>query len=522
MMIVTAAATRGLQLADWVIVGVYAVSTIGLGLWFARKQKSTQEYFIGSGNMNWLLIGVSLFATLLSTITYLSTPGEIIGKGPADLVKLLSLPIVYLVVGYVLLPVYMRQRVTSAYELLESKLGLSTRLLGVAMFLALRLVWMSVLIYMAAKAMVVMMGVKESYIPWIVVATGAVSIVYTSLGGLRAVVITDLVQTVLLFGGALLVLAIATVDAGGLHWIPTEWHPQWDTQPVYSFDPRTRITMVGSLLSLGTWFICTSGGDQVSIQRFMATKDARAARRSFATQLVVNATVTLTLGLVGLALLYFYQNNFHLLPDDFSLRADADAVFPMFIAYQLPAGVSGFVVAAMFAAGMSSIDSGVNSITAVVVTDLLDRFDIRPRTERGHVWLARGLAVAVGTIVVVGSLQVGSIQGNFFAVTNKTVNLLVPSIFCLFFFALFVPFANKPGVWIGWFFGVTTAALIAFSGEIFGFYEIVDGRTNEVIDKLAPVSFQWTGPASLAVNLIVGTIACRLFHGLGKRMPTRV
>ena len=492
----------GLHVIDWGIIAAYALLTIGLGAWFGRKQKTTQEYFVGNGDMSWLLIGVSLFATLLSSITYLSTPGEIIGKGPADLIKLLGLPIVFLIVGFGIIPVYMKHRVTSAYELLEDKLGISVRLLGVVMFLALRLVWMSLLIYMASKAMTVMMSVDEKWVPAIVLVTGLVSITYTSLGGMRAVVITDLVQTILLLGGAMLVLIVISVKSGGLDWFPTTWHSHWDVQPMVSFDPKTRITMLGSLLSLGIWYICTAGGDQVSVQRFMATRDAAAARRSFATQLTISAMVTLTLGLVGLALLDYYQSHPEFLTDGYTLRKDADKIFPLFIADRLVPGVSGLVVAAMFAAAMSSIDSGVNSITAVVVTDFRDRFTKRPRTNKEDLRFARLLAFTIGAIVVVGSMYMDKIPGNFFAMTNKTVNLLVPTIFCLFFFAFFVPFANAPGVWIGWFFGVTTAVLIAFSGMFFG---------TDPITGYDPISFQWIGPASLLADLGTGTLACWIF-----------
>ena len=115
---------------------------------------------VASGNMNPIMVGVSLFATLLSTITYLSMPGEAAGKGPVVMVSMLALPLVYLVVAYFLLPVYMQQRVTSAYELLEARLGLSIRLLGATLFLTLRLVWMTLLIYLAARAMVVMIFVS--------------------------------------------------------------------------------------------------------------------------------------------------------------------------------------------------------------------------------------------------------------------------------------------------------------------------------------------------------------------------
>ena len=203
----------GLTWIDWVIVAIYCSSTLALGWYFSRRQNDTQEYFTGSGSMNSVLVGVSLFATLLSTISYLSMPGEVLGKGPVYMTNLLALPFVFVVVGYVLLPVYMRYRVTSAYELLETRLGLSVRMLGVVMFLSLRLVWMSLLVYLTAKALTVMIDVDEDWFPAIVLITGLVSVTYASLGGLRAVVITDLLQTILLFSGAILVIVMVTVSS---------------------------------------------------------------------------------------------------------------------------------------------------------------------------------------------------------------------------------------------------------------------------------------------------------------------
>ena len=151
----------GLAVIDWIIIAVYGCGTIGLGWFYSRKQQSTQEYFVGSGNMNPILVGVSLFATLLSTISYLSMPGEALGKGPVFMMSLLMLPVVFAIVGFYILPLYMKQKVTSAYELLEEKLGLSIRMLGAGMFIVLRLVWMALLIYLTAKALTIMLGVGE-------------------------------------------------------------------------------------------------------------------------------------------------------------------------------------------------------------------------------------------------------------------------------------------------------------------------------------------------------------------------
>jgi len=489
----------GLTGIDIAIIVCYAVGTIALGWYYGRKQKTTSEYFTGSGHMNPLLIGVSLFATLLSTITYLSLPGEVIGKGPGYLANYLGLPIVYIVVAYVLLPVYMKHKVTSAYELLEVKLGLGIRLLGASMFLVLRLFWMSLLLFLTAKALTLMLGLDPKYIPAVVAVTGVVAITYTSLGGLRAVVITDLLQTILLFGGALLVIGTVTWQMGGFSWFPTAWDPNWDTQPIFSFDPSTRITFVGSLLSMSLWYIATSGGDQVSVQRFMSTTDVKAARKSFAVQLCVSVTVGVTLAMVGFSLLGYFQTFPNALPATMDLKTTADDIFPHMISFHLPMGISGLVVSAMFAAAMSSIDSGVNSITAVVLTDLLDRFDRAPQSEKSHMLFARGLAVTIGVIVVFFSSFMGAIEGNITTITAKTTNLLTTPIFCLFVFALFIPFAKPLGVWIGSVCGVITAVLIAFSGEIFGFLDPVE-------KTIAPVSFQWIAPCTMFVTLTVGSL----------------
>ena len=494
--------TPGLTPLDWAIIVLYALSTLGLGYFFSRRQTSVREYFTGSGRMPPSLIGVSLFATLLSTISYLSIPGEAIGKGPVWMLNYLTLPIAVLVVGFIFIPRYMRTRVTSAYELLEERLGLGVRLLGATLFVLLRLVWMALLIYLAAKAMAVMFGLDDSWVPWITLVTGLVAITYTSMGGLRAVVITDLVQTVLMLGGALTVIGMVSYHFSGIDWMPTRWQGHWDEQPLFSFDPSVRVTIIGSMLSGLLWTVATACGDQTAVQRFMSTEDARAARRAYLTQQVVGVVIGCSLWLAGLALLGFFQSQPNTLPPGISIEEHADKVFPHFIAYHLPPGISGLVVAAMFAAAMSSLDSGVNSITAVITTDFFDRLGVSYADEHQHTRRAQLLAFSIGAIVVVTSSLMEHIPGNITAVTNKTSNLFTTPIFALFFFALFVPFARPAGVVAGTICGVTAAALIAFSGPIFGM--LPNGND--------PVSFIWISPAALLVDVAVGTIVSWILH----------
>jgi len=210
------------------------------------------------------------------------------------------------------------------------------------------------------------------------------------------------------------------------------------------------------------------------------------------------------------------------------MKADGDNLFPWFIAFVLPPGISGLVVAAMFAAAMSSIDSGINSITAVVMTDFLDRFGLRPTTQKGNVRAARLLALCIGVIVVLTSSYVKYIPGNLTEGASKVVNLLPPSIFALFIFALFVPRSTALGVWAGAICGTTVAAIIGFSGPLVallatqfdvdpGLFGVeltttVDEATDLSSTSAAdPVSFLWMAPVSLIVNVGVSVLVSRLF-----------
>jgi len=553
----------GLHWLDWCVIALYAVGTIALGVYFSKRQKSSDEYFTGGGNMNPLLIGVSLFATLLSTISYLGMPGESAGKGPVYFVGMLAHPITFLIVGFLMLPYYMKHRVTSAYELLEVRLGYEFRVLGACLFLILRLIWMSVLLKFAGDAMVTMLDVDPKWNLLIVAIIGLVAIIYTSLGGLQAVVITDLIQTILLYGGALTVLGIVTWNFGGFSWIPTEWPDEWKSQPVLPESLGTRVSWIGSIAMTLVWYVATLGGDQTTVQRFMATRDAAGARRALATQLIVGVVVGVTLCMVGIALMAHFRDLRESRPqhqkdaivayEDFNktfqeknerypkdaelLKAldweektldktrdnliGADQWFPRFISHSLPIGLAGLVIAAMFAAAMSSLDSGVNSITAVVMTDFVQRNRKLMLSERQHLVMSRGMAVAIGVIVVLGSMGAGAIEGNIMAVTQKSVNLFTTPIFALFYYAVFAKRVHPIGVWVGTMVGSVVAIVIAFSGKlcyllsvIFKFDPAYLGAPLETkMDALTgipyeacvdPISFQWIGPFALLANLAVG------------------
>jgi len=264
------------------------------------------------------------------------------------------------------------------------------------------------------------------------------------------------------------------------------------------------VTVFGTILGGTLWWICTAGSDQTAIQRFMATGDARAARRSFLINSIAGAMVTLVLAMVGFSLLGYFQSNPTLLPGGKTIEEAADRLFPYFISHHIPVGLSGLVVSGLFAAAMSSIDSGVNSISAVVMTDFVDRFRSRPISEKAHVLAAKLLAFGIGVIVVtVSSFVMKHVPGNFLEMTYRISNLLVSPIFIMFFMALFVPFATSRGTIAGVIFGSFTAILVAYWGPLLAALEI-EPRYFKAI------SFQWIQPVAFVASLAVACTASLL------------
>ncbi len=390
----------------------------------------------------------------------------------------------------------MKQRVTSAYELLEERLGSAARIGGAVLFIVLRLIWMALLIYLSSGAIRVMTGLGEEWIPVISAATGVVAVAYTSMGGLRAVVVTDLLQFILLFVGAVVSVVVVSVSLGGFSWIPTQWSENWDVQPIFSLDPQVRATMVGAIVLQLVFRVCTAGADQTMVQRFMATTDASSARKSFLIQSIAAVVVTLSLGLLGFALLGYFRDSALLANPELDLGENADNLFPFFIAHSLPAGLSGLVVAALFAAGMSSVDSGVNSITAVLNRDLLPRFRAAPADGTSRRRMNHGIVWCTGLFVVVLSVVVRYVPGNYLEMTQKTSSLFFPPLFSLFFLALFVRRANGPGALVGVIYGMTVAVFVAF-------WDVLTGHPS--------LSYQWIGFVSLVTSIGVGWGACLFF-----------
>ncbi|HPV35610.1 MAG TPA: sodium/solute symporter [Candidatus Hydrogenedentes bacterium] len=482
--------TGGLNVLDWGVIAVYAAAMLGIGAYYARKIETSEDFYLGGRQMRPSMVGLSLFAAMISTISYLAEPGEVMSHGPiAYLMYLASLPIIYLIVGFLLIPHIMKLPITSAYELLEKRLGMPSRLLGSGIFLLIRFVWMGLVVYTASRAVVTAMGLPLGALAPTIMIMGTITVVYSSMGGLQAVVLTDAIQSLLLIVAAIVCVIIITVKMGGVGWFPTQWSETWDTQPVFSLDPTVRVTMIGSLIATTVWWVCTAGSDQMAIQRYLATRDVKSARKAFLINNIADVCVNVTLISLGFALLGFFREHYpELLRATLADEKKGDYLFPLFVVNFMKFGTAGLVIAGMLAAAMSSLSSGLNSAATVLNTDFLPLLLRKPLDEKTKVRHGMAVSAVIGVIIILLALVIENVRGNLFEVTQKTSNLLVSPLFSLFFLALFVKRANTFCAMFAAAYGFVVAIVIAFWD--------LTGAT--------PISFQWIGITSLLASVGAG------------------
>ena len=243
-----------------------------------------------------------------------------------------------------------------------------------------------------------------------------------------------------------------------------------------------------------TWYVCTNCSDQMAIQRYLATRDAKAARKVILVSLCADFSVAVFLNILGLALLGFFTAQPHLLGDEQMIMANADQLFPRFIAIGLPVGVSGLVIAGLLAAAMSSLSSGINSSCSVISVDFIDRFRSRGErvVETDHVRTAKYISVFVGAAVVFLSTFVCMVEGNLLEIAYKVVNLLTVPLAGLFIMAMFVRWSTAFGTIVGFLAGLAVVTAINYWEEITG---------------TAGISFMCAMPAALIVQMTVGMTA---------------
>lgn len=421
----------------WAVVGVYALLMVGMACFFIFKKKDENDYFRGGNRIPWYVAGMSIFATMLSSITFIAIPTQ------AYLQDWRYFVMAFFIIGmapvaiYYYLPFFCRLGITSAYEYLEKRFNLGVRLFGSAAFVVFMVCRVAVVTLLPAIALNAVTGIS---IDACILICGILTMIYCSLGGLEAVIWSDFVQGIVLMGGAVSVLVLLIMKTGGdgAHF-STFWNvastynknTMWDfrfilTQPVFWV-----VAVQGLISNLSSY---TS--DQCVIQRYIATPDENATKRSLWFNGCMSVFAQVVFYGIGMALFAFYHTH----PEAMDVTMPkGDSVLPIFMATEMPPWLAGLVIAAVFAATISTLSANLSSASTAVVTDFVKRFN-PGISGKAQIRCGQVCTYVVGIIGIMAALTLARMESSaLFDNFNKYIAMLTAGLTGLFFMGVFMP-----------------------------------------------------------------------------------
>ena len=417
---------------NWTILVLYLVGMLLMGFYFMRKEKGADDFFKGGGRIPWWAAGISIYATMLSAITYMTIPAKAYTTNWTYYPMLWMILLISFPVIKYYLPYFRKLNVTSAYEILEQRFNLFTRLLASTLFCIFMIVRMAIVLYLPSLALTAVTGI-DIYL--CIVLMGLVTIIYCTMGGVEAVIWGDVVQgLILVFGAIFAVVYLAVNTEGGV----------MGCIDIALANDKLRLFDWSNSWSQACWWVIIIGGlannlisytsDQTVIQRYLTTPDEKSAGRGILVNGVMSVFVSVAFYMIGTGLYTFYKTH----PTELDVTmAQSDAIFPFFMMSQMPAGIAGVLIAAIFAATMSTISSNINSVATAFSIDFWKRF--RRTTDSQLVVVARWASVVSGMIGLLLALLMATwdIQ-SFLDFFNEALGLLTSGLGGLFFIAVFM------------------------------------------------------------------------------------
>ena len=474
-----------MRLLDLAIVFGYLAGVVAAGAFFARRQKTTAQYFLGGRNVPWWAISASIVATETSTITFISVPGLIYSQG-GDF-GFLQLVFGYLlgrvVISVLLIPSYFRRELLTVYELLQTRFGGAVKALAAGLFVTMRTVADGVRLLLTAFVLAAVYaafsggaGVDAAVVASILIL-GVVMILFTFFGGMEAVIWIEVVQLGIYVAGAIAAAMVllakipggwdAARALGEAHGKFRLFHFEWDLTRPFTFWSGL---IGGCFLTMST-----HGTDQYLVQRYLCTDRPRRAKAALLTSGVVVLAQFTGFLLIGLLLFAFYR------PFEHGWALAGDRVFPDFITRHLPSGISGLVVAAIFAAAMSS---SLNSIAATAVTDLYRPLAPR-RDDRHYLTVSRWLTLFAGVAQIAVALAIRHMTRSALDAALSVASILNGPVLGVFLLGAFSRQAGTPA---------------AFSGMAAGLVAVL------AVWRLTPVAWPWYTLVGSLTTLAVGAL----------------
>ncbi len=467
-----------MSIIDSAIVLVYLAVVFGIGVYFSRNQKTTEDFFLAGKSVPGWVVVFAIVGTMIGSTSFIGHPGNVYARDMWNLPSFFLLPVVMLFIMRFVVVFYRRTIRMSIYDYLETRFSYAARAYGAAAFIISRVADMSATLYFLALPVSYLSGVS---VWWVILIVGLVTLVMTVAGGIAAVVYADVLQGVLLIGGVLTCLGIALFrpEGGPGAVLNTAWEGGKFGLGNLSFS-LTHENIWFFLVGGGIWAVQRYALDQHIVQKYLVAKTDRQAQISALFGAIACIPIWCMFFLLGACLWAFFQLTGTVMPAD--VEAVKDNIVPYFIRTQLPVGIIGLVVAALLAAAMSSLDSDLNSMATVIIDDFYARF--RPETSDVQRLFAGRLTVAIlgGLAIVFSQLWIGIGTAMEFAV--QLFSIATAGMLGLFALGALTNRANAKGAFVG------IIACVIFTAWA-TLTSVKLPAFNHVLLDLGPLNFPW-------------------------------
>ncbi len=444
---------------DWVCVVVYLGAMALMGLYFGRRNTDTEEYFVGGRRFPGWAIGLSMVGTAISSITFLSLPADAYKTYWLRFLPYTFMPVAAALAAWLFIPFFRRGRTMTAYEYLEARFGASIRAYGAATYIAAQLLRVSFILYLVATMLEMLTGVDETVC---ILVAGSFVAVYTIVGGIDAVIWTDVIQTVVLLLGSLLCLVTIVVllpEGMGQIFEIAAAHEKFAlgdrvdgtlvrTGWTIDFSQKTVPLM---LLMSFNFFLTDFATGQHYVQRYCSARSLAEARRAMWTNVLVGVPTWFFYMFLGTALFAFFQ--VYPEPEAIAMldgREKPEGIVPFFVLNYLPHGIAGIVVAAALAAGMSSLDSSINAISTVWIVDIYRRHFVREASDRHYLRVAWVVAAIASIVMLAGAVAMLEAEGpSLQDISIRLTALLGGGLLGIYLIGFFTPLGDARAIWCG-------------------------------------------------------------------------
>ena len=431
---------------DWIVIIVYLVSMLGMGLYFYLREKrmSTADFFVGGRTIPFWAAGVSLYAANTSSISYIAIPAKAFETNWQYLTNNLVAVMGLMFVAVWIVPVLRRLDLMSVFQYLETRFHPLIRTLASALFMAVQIgSRMSVILFLPALAIATMTGID---VTWSILIMGVFTMIYTALGGMKAVVWTDIVQLIVKMGGIFFAIGfIVYMLDGGVGELLTVARAE-DKMKLFDFSwDLTKATVWGFLFLVLFDVVLTFPKDQVLMQRVLSTKSDKDAGRSIWTLAAIMIPGGFMFYMVGTALFAYYKSH----PERMNPLLTIDATFPLFIAAELPTGIRGLIIAGILAAAMATLSSIMNSVATLASVDFYEKWVKNPNPKTS-VRFAEAMTVVTGILGMGVALVLTRYDiHSLFDISIELAGLLGGGFAGAYTLGMFTRRANWQGVAIG-------------------------------------------------------------------------